>query len=327
MAGGVYKEKGKMETRYLQEYLTFAKELSYSEAARKLYITRPTLKSHIRELERELGCELVVRGSGEVALSVAGRKLVSRAGEVLSVYQGLIDEFKTISDNLLTVTIASTNLPWLESLIYRARHRIQERYPQKHIEIISVSGPLSTLTALDGSKNDIVVAGCKSYLGEDERPRLPDGVEAFWLQCEEIKLLVTQDNPLFTLDQIRARDLDGKALMLPPDLYDTYIRDGVVDYFAQAGARITVHTSEFHDHFEYSNYDFSEYVGIVPTTLMSRLGVAEREEVRAFSLVDLPIYTDFFAVYRSDFTNSENGRLLIEEMKAACIDTISQHVR
>jgi DNA-binding transcriptional LysR family regulator len=304
-----------MDTHHLREYLVFARELNYSTAARKLYITRPTLKGHIGELEAELCCNLIERRGIELVLTPEGRHMVQRAIELLDLADDIIDEFHNMSNNLLTVTIASTNLPWLESILYKARHRIQKQHPDKRIEVVTVNGPLCTLTALKEAHNDIVVVGHKSYLEGDARPSLPDGLQAFWLRTEEIKLLMTQDNPLFEQGVIRARDMDGRDLMVPPDIYQAYLRDGMVQRFARSGARINLQTAEFGDHFEYFNYDFKSKIGIVPTTLIPRFGIDDREECRAFSLDDLPFYTDFFAVYHEKFLDSQNGRLLIEEMK------------
>ena len=126
---------------------------------------------------------------------------------------------------------------------------------------------------------------------------------------------MTRGNPLFEASSINAADLDGATIMLPPDIYHGYLRDGVADRFAACGARIALQTMSFADHFEYFSYDFQEMFGIVPTTLVPRFGIDAREECRAFSLDDLPLETDFYAVYTDGFAASENGRLFVEEMQ------------
>ncbi|MDR1422602.1 MAG: LysR family transcriptional regulator [Coriobacteriales bacterium] len=305
-----------MNAQHLREYLVLVDELCYSTAARKLYISRPTLKTHLKELEEELGCLLVERRTEQIALTMAGRRFVQRAADLLAHIDEVIAEFQTLSQNLITVTIASTNLPWLESTLYKARQNIRKRYSQKQIEIVSVNGPLSTLSALSEAHNDIVVTGYKSYLAEHERPILPKGMQSFWLQREEIKFLMTQENPLCTRVEVRARDLDGHTLIVPPDLYEAYARDGVCERLAAQGAKVQLELADVDDHFEYFNYDFEEKIGIVPTTLIPRFGIDEREEYCTFSLLDFPLYTDFFAVYNEEFAATEGGGLLIEEMKA-----------
>lgn len=304
-----------MDTRYIREFLVFASELNYSTAAKKLYITRPTLSEHIKELEDELGCELVGKHQGKAALSPVGKRFVQTGAQIVEHTQEVIDEYRVMSDNLLTVTIAQTNLPWLESIIYKARHAVQELHPEKQIDIVTANGPHSTIDALQDKINDIVVAGCKNYVSQEDRTELPAGIQRFKLCTEEIKLLMTQGNPLFSQTHIRAKDLDGATLMLPPDIYQGYLRDNVVARFAEHDAKITLRTMSFADHFEYFTYEFHDMIGIVPTTLIPRFGINDRDECRAFSLDDLVLQTDFFAVYTDEFIANNNARLLIDEMK------------
>ena len=304
-----------MDTRYIREFLTFAAELNYSTAAKKLFITRPTLTEHIHELENELGCPLVTKAQGKALLTPAGRLFVKTGAGLLETVDDVIEEYQGLADNLLTITVAQTNLPWLETILYRARQAVQKRYPAKRIDIETANGPFSTIEALVSGANDIVVVGCKSYIPEKKRGLLHEGVQGFKLGTEDIKLFMTQDNALFGSEGISARDMDGATLMLPPDIYHAYVRDDVAGYFLEHGAHITLQTMDFSDHFQYYVYDFQGAFGVVPTTLMSRFGIEERKECRAFSLVDLVLRSDFYVLYTKEFAESENGMLLIEEMK------------
>lgn len=304
-----------MDTRYVEEFLVFAEDANYSAAAKRLFITRPTLTEHIRELEAELGCPLVGKSQGRVVLTPAGKRFVHSGAQLLETVRSTVGEYRNLADNLLTVTVAQTNLPWLETILYKARCAVQQRYPAKRIDIVTVNGPCSTVDALWDGTNDIVVAGAKSYVPLTERMVYPEGIQGFRLGTEEIKLLITQSSPLFGKGKICARDLDGASLMLPPDIYRGYIRDGVIERFREHGARVELQTLSFSDHFEYFTYDFQDRVGVVPTTLIPRFGIDGREECRAFSLEDLSFHTDFYALYTDEFACSENGSLLVDAMR------------
>lgn len=305
-----------MNTRYLEEFLLFAKMLNYTVAAKKLYITRPTLSEHIAELEEELGCKLVTKNQGKALLTPAGKRFVQTATNLMEEWDEVCQEYLHLADNLLTVTVASTNLPWIETILYKARRTMQESHPNIHIDIVTVNGPLSTVDALGEQTGDIVVAGHKSYLPEEDLLSfVPKGAQGFKLDTEEIKLIMTQENPLFDKRELRASDLNGATIVLPPDIYQGYLRDRVIDRFAEKGARISLRTADFNDHFEYFTYDFGSAFGIVPTTLMPRFGISEREECRAFTLPDLVLTSDFYAVFREGFVQTPNGQLLFETME------------
>ena len=304
-----------MNTRYLEEYLLFAEELNWSTASEKLFITRPTLVDHLRALESELECKLVASDRKQVALTPAGKQFVQTARDLLGQWSAVCSEYRDLADNLLTVTIAASNLPWLESIIYKARRTIHERYPYKRIEVISANGTLANIEALDDGTNDIVVAGFKSYRCEGDEPPIPEQYRSFPLRTEEIRMLVTQENRLFDKERIYVRDLDGMTFMLPPDIYKSWTRDGMVGRLAERGAHVTLRTTEFSDHVEYFNYNFGDAVGIVPLTLAPRYGIDTREEFRAFTLADWTVESRFYAVCREEFAATENGGLLFEEMR------------
>ena len=55
----------------------------------------------------------------------------------------------------------------------------------------------------------------------------------------------------------------------------------------------------------------------MPTTLLPRFGIDQRPDLRVFSLVDMDIASDFYALFNRSFIATENGRLLFEEMRRA----------
>lgn len=57
-----------MEIRTLRSFLAVAREGNVTRAARQLHITQPALSRQLAELEREVGCELLVRESRAMVL-------------------------------------------------------------------------------------------------------------------------------------------------------------------------------------------------------------------------------------------------------------------
>lgn len=306
-----------MDTRYLREYLAFSEDLNWTVAAKRLFTTRPTLVDHIRALETELECQLVTSTrQGRPQLTPAGRHFTRTAQELVEQWEAARQEYRELADNLLVVKVASSNLPWLETILYKARRAVQERHPYKRIEVEPCHGANASIEALRSGENDIVVAGYKDYLAEADRP-IPDDVCGFLLDTEEIRLLMTQENPLFGKADICVRDLDGATFVLPPDIYRSWARDGMAERLAGHGARVTLRTLDFTGHTEYFTYEFGQMFGIVPATLVPRYGIDSREEYRTFCLADLPVRTRFYALMTRAFTETENGGLLYEEMRRA----------
>lgn len=64
-----------MELRVLNYFLAIAREQSIVHAAESLHLSQPTLSTQIKNLEEELGKQLLIRGS-----KVPGRSLSQKKG-------------------------------------------------------------------------------------------------------------------------------------------------------------------------------------------------------------------------------------------------------
>ena len=54
-----------MEFKQLEAFVAVVDYGSFSEAARKLYLTQPTISAHVRSLEEELHTKLIIRTTND----------------------------------------------------------------------------------------------------------------------------------------------------------------------------------------------------------------------------------------------------------------------
>ena len=81
------------------EYFTIlARERSFTKAAEQLHITQQSLSSHIAGLEKELGCQLLVRHI-PLELTYAGEVFLRYAGSFQDTQTAMLREFGDISQN------------------------------------------------------------------------------------------------------------------------------------------------------------------------------------------------------------------------------------
>ena len=83
-----------MNSIQLEYVLTVAQTGSFTEAARRIYISQPALSKQIRLLEEELGAVLLIRRPHGVRLTPEGRKLLIRAGEISRIMKDIPSEIR-----------------------------------------------------------------------------------------------------------------------------------------------------------------------------------------------------------------------------------------
>ena len=89
-----------MEIRVLRYFLAVAREGNITSAANYLHLTQPTLSRQIRDLEDELGQQLLIRKSHRVALTPAGMLFRKRAEEIVIMADRTEEEFRTMKSEL-----------------------------------------------------------------------------------------------------------------------------------------------------------------------------------------------------------------------------------
>lgn len=72
-----------MYLNQVEAFVQVAKTKSFSQAARRLYISQPTVSAHIKALESELDAQLFIRSTKDVVLSEAGELFYQYAVQLL----------------------------------------------------------------------------------------------------------------------------------------------------------------------------------------------------------------------------------------------------
>ena len=80
-----------MELRHLRYFVAVAGALSFTQAARQLRLAQPSLTRQIRNLEKEIGVELLNREHNRVTLTPAGRRFFADAKKLLAQCGEMVD--------------------------------------------------------------------------------------------------------------------------------------------------------------------------------------------------------------------------------------------
>lgn len=118
-----------MDIRILKYFLTVAREESISKAAEVLHMTQPPLSRQLKDLEEEIGKQLLIRGNKRIKLTEDGILLKKRAEEIIELMEKTKTELSS-SDAMMNGNIyfgsAETEVI---SIIADIAKQLQEKYP------------------------------------------------------------------------------------------------------------------------------------------------------------------------------------------------------
>lgn len=120
--------------RQLRYVSSLARHRHFGRAADECAVTQPALSMQVRELEREIGTELVERRHGEIALTETGREVARRAERILAATRDLVDyaRHRDVLTGQLRLGIIPTVAPYL---LPRVLPRLQSRYPKLRVDV------------------------------------------------------------------------------------------------------------------------------------------------------------------------------------------------
>ncbi len=120
--------------RQLRYLASLARHRHFGRAAEDCAISQPALSMQVRELEREIGAELVERRPGDIALTDTGLDVAARAEQILAATRDLVDfaRHRDVLSGSLKLGIIPTLAPYV---LPRLLPRLQAKYPNLRLEV------------------------------------------------------------------------------------------------------------------------------------------------------------------------------------------------
>jgi LysR family hca operon transcriptional activator len=217
-----------MELRHLRYFVAVAEAGSLTvAAARKLYTSQPSLSRQIRDLEDELGAQLLTRRARGIELTPAGRAFLDHARLVLSQVEAAGEAARRVAHpsrpRFTMGFLTGHELKWMPE----ALRILHDELPNVDVMISSQYSPLLA----DGlSKGKIDAAFLRRERG------VPD--LAFRLLVKEPMMVVLpRDHRLAALKSIGPRDLVSETFVTVDDTAPV-LRMVIDNYLKRSGINI-----------------------------------------------------------------------------------------
>ena len=207
----------------LEMFLAVAREGHFGRAAESLGITQPTLSTGIKQLEENLGVQLIFRGSRFGGLTPEGQRALVWARQLVGDARTFRQEMRTARHGLsgiVRLAVIPTALTWAA--------RLSARFSQAHPNVRFTILSRTSVDILKMLENLEVDAGL-SYLDNEPLGR----VTTEPLYREHFTLVTHRESDLALQDKVEWADLAGERIcLLTPDMQNRRI---INEAFMEAG--------------------------------------------------------------------------------------------
>jgi DNA-binding transcriptional LysR family regulator len=194
-----------MEIRHLRYFCVLAEQLHFTKAALLLNVAQPALSHQIRQLEEELGTQLVERSNRRVRLTAAGEIFLARSARILEQLDQAARETTRAgqgdSGSLVIGVVSTAVCSVLPELLRSFRREapsilvdIREMEPAEQVEALrreTIDIGLLFLAIQDAALDSLVVSK------------------------ERLILAVPTGHPAASTDKVRLGDLETETFLIP----------------------------------------------------------------------------------------------------------------
>lgn len=268
----------------LEVFIAVARNLSFSKAAKEVYISQPAISRHVQELELAYNTRLFDRLGKEIALTDSGKLFLEHAERIVANYNQLHYEMNLLNDQKsgrLRIGASSTIAQYILPDILA---RFSARYPLIHLSLVSGNSKKITYFLKDNLIDIGLVEGLLRY---------PD-LKYHNFCSDELVFVANSKHPIFQHEEV-----DFSTLMH----YPFVIREqgsGTLECFEE---QLKTHALKLSDIDIQCTIDSpqgiaryvseSQCVGILPYILFEQY---EMRNLKKINVVDFSLLRDFVFV-------------------------------
>ncbi len=275
-----------LELRHLRYFVAVAEELNFSRAAERLHMAQPPLSAAIRQLEQELGTELLLRTTREVRLTDAGRTFLDGARRTLTE----LERARSDTQRAAAGEVGRLRIGFSWSARFETLPAIGRSFRLGHPDVSLLTEELwnaRMLPALRSGAIDVAVSLCPEIAGEFSYRTI---------RSEPVVALIAQAHPLAGQETLDLRDLaEERFLFFPRDLAPR-LYDFMVGLCRHAGFEPVASGESFHSGWELQILADVDVVALAPASVALELP----EGIAAVPVADPPEQLETVIVWRKD---------------------------
>lgn len=212
-----------MDLRLLRYFVTVIDVGSYTEAAKKLYISQPSLSNAIKKLEDNLSITLIDRSKRVLELTDEGKVLYFESTRLINhskYVKNVMERLQKEGPPEISIGIIESANFWIMQVL----KSFVKEYPNTKIKLLDVLELKDTENALNNY--DVHIAITNQLMRQEN-------MRTIQLYTEDLVVLLPLEHPLNIKSELTIEDLADAPLILPKQGFQT--RNDVLKAMRQIG--------------------------------------------------------------------------------------------
>lgn len=188
----------------LKVFYTVANRLSFTKAAKELFITQPAISKHIQELEEQYKIKLFDRNGSKTALTTAGEVLLKHTKNIFEVYREIDFDMSTLINQrsgLLRLGASTTISQYIiPPLLARFHQKLQD------VKVSLLNG--NTEQIENALLNQEIEIGIVEGQSKNKSIKYTEFLK------DELVLVCKSSNPLASLPEVTQKDLKRMRFLM-----------------------------------------------------------------------------------------------------------------
>ena len=139
-----------LSVRRVRSLLTVAEHRSFSVAAQELRLTQPAVSQHVKQLEEQLGVDLLKRGKEGLRLTPAAAALLPTFRRFLSSNSAILDQLASLGQGTEQILRIASPASYAALFVAPAFKVVRERFPHHNLNITEIDDEESFRLVRDG---------------------------------------------------------------------------------------------------------------------------------------------------------------------------------
>ena len=220
-----------MELRHLRYFVTVAEEENFHRAAERLHVSQSPLSRQMRDLQAEIGVDLLEPFGRGVRLTPAGRTFAAKANSVLESVEAAVEEVRLIgSGKVGTISVGfETGTAYFGTLgpIMVALRRLHPRITVR-------------LTPMSSAEQWEALHGGQISFGYGNYPPPDLSLNHVVVSRDRLGVVLPRDHPLVSRPRIETEDLRAEPILMQPRFLYPRLHDDIITAVRRRGVDLNV---------------------------------------------------------------------------------------